>query len=64
MNPVVTTILTRVVAGLAVSGAAAVPTISSGEPTAIPATMEEAIVQVLLALIAVGVVYLKKKVSK
>lgn len=64
MNPLVTTILARVVAGLAASGAAAVPTISNGEPTAIPATMEEAVIQALLAIIAVGVVYLRKKVSK
>jgi len=59
MNPLLITIITRLVAGFAT--AAATPTVINAEPTApIPGTMEEAIAQVVAALIVVGGMYIKK----
>lgn len=59
MNPLLATILTRALAGAAT--AAATPTVMNLEPTApVPATMEEAIAQVVMALVVVGSMYLKK----
>lgn len=59
MSPLLAIILTRAVAGFA--AAAATPTVINAEPTApIPATMEEAIAQVVAALIVVGGMYVKQ----
>lgn len=63
MNPLIAAILTRTVAGAIT--AAATPTVMNMEPTApVPATMEDAIAQVVAALLVVGGMYLKKLKDK
>ena len=63
MNPLIATIIARTLAGAA--AAATVPTAMNMEPSApIPATMDEAIVQLITALIVVGGMYVKKVQSK
>lgn len=64
MNPIVSVILSRVVAGALGIGAAAVPTVASGEPTAIPATLEELAVQLIMAVAGIAVFYARKKLQK
>lgn len=63
MNPLIATILMRVLAGA--TAAATAPTVINAEPTSpMPSTMEEAIAQAVIALIVVGGMYLKKIQSK
>lgn len=63
MNPLLATLLVRTVAGAVT--AAATPTVMNLEPTApVPATMEDAIAQVVAALLVVGGMYLKKLKDK
>lgn len=63
MNPLLMTILTRVIAGAAT--AATVPSFMNGEPSLpVPASMEEAVIQAVSALIVVGSMYLKSRKDK
>lgn len=63
MSPLIAAILTRTIAGAVT--AAATPSLVNMEPTApIPASMEDAIAQVVAALIVVGGMYLKKLKDK
>lgn len=60
MNPLIATVLTRVLAGAAT--AAVVPTAMNAEPSApLPSSMEEAIAQAIMALIVVGTMHLQKR---
>lgn len=63
MNPIVSILLSRIVGALVIGGAAAVPTVSSGEPTAIPATLEELVVQIIMAVAGIGVFYARRKLQ-
>lgn len=63
MNPLITAILTRVAVGAI--GAAAAPTAINMEPTApIPASLEDALIQVVVALIAAGALWIKQRQAK
>ena len=63
MNPAFAANVARIVIGAAAGGAVAVPTIVNGQPTALPVTIEEAIAQVILALVSAGVIYLRKRLK-
>lgn len=55
MNPILQVFLSRAMAALVGAGAAAVPSISTGDATLpVPATMEEGIAQLVLAAISLG----------
>lgn len=61
MNAIASILLSRVVGALALGGAAAVPAISAGEPAAIPATIEEAVIQLIMAVAGIGIFYARTK---
>lgn len=61
MNAIVSLLLSRIVGAAVIGGAAAVPTISAGEPTVIPATLEELAVQLIMAVAGIGVFYARQK---
>lgn len=61
MNAIVSLLLSRIVGAAVVGGAAAVPAISAGEATAIPATIEEAVIQLIMALAGIGIFYARSK---
>ena len=63
MSPLLVTILARTLAGAV--AASAVPTAINMEPSApVPSSMEEAIAQVVTALIVVGTMYVQKLKAK
>lgn len=63
MNPLLATVLTRAL--VSAIAAAPVPSVMSGDVVPpIPSSLEEAIVQAVLALIVVGAMYAQKKLKK
>lgn len=63
MNAIVSLLLSRIVGAAVIGGAAAVPSISAGEPAAIPATVEELVVQIIMAVAGIGVFYARRKLQ-
>lgn len=63
MNAIISLLLSRIVGAAVIGGAAAVPSISAGEPAAIPATVEELVVQIIMAVAGIGVFYARRKLS-
>lgn len=63
MNSLLATVLTRAL--VSAIAAAPVPSVMNGDVVPpIPSSMEEAIVQTILALIVVGTMYAQKKLKK
>lgn len=65
MNPIIPIILSRVAAFAAAGGAVAVPSVNSGAPVVpMPTTIEEGVVQLLLAMISLGGFWYQSRKSK
>lgn len=64
MNPFLGLLLSRVVGALAIGGAVAVPSVANGQPVAIPLTWEEAVIQVVLGLVGLGIFYARQRLAK
>lgn len=62
MSPLVIAILSRLAAGAI--GAAAVPTVSQGEPAIVPTSLEELAVQAITAVAAVAVVWVRQYLAE
>lgn len=64
MHALIPIILSRIVAGIIAGGAAAVPTIAQGEPAAVPASLEELIIQAIMAVSAAAIFYFRQRAKK
>lgn len=62
MNPLIVAVISRIAAGAI--GAAAVPTVSQGEPAIVPTSMEELAVQAITAVAAVAVVWVRQYLAE
>ena len=62
MNPLIPIVLSRVAAVAAAGGAVAVPSVNSGAPVVpVPGSLEEGIVQLVLAVISLAAYWYQKR---
>lgn len=63
MNAIVSLLLSRIVGAAVIGGAAAVPSVASGQPAALPSSLDELVVQLIMAVAGIGIFYARRKLG-